>query len=195
MQSGQSPRWRTPNASGPTRAERAYCAEQQSAVGLWLSRLCSRRNDVAKAAHCLTGGRHGKEGSEARRCPQRARPAGKRNLVRRPKASTPTLSAPRKVASRKWMVSGRSQKADKARKARTKKVRSGYGDQGDERPRKSGRRTRRWRIPFDPRMHRAVAAYSGSRRLEQTEEAGRRRAATSWRRRSSETSSCRTTGR
>ena len=67
---------------------------------------------------------------------KRARPAGKRDLVRRPKAS---VYAKRTTPGRfKEMDDvGRSQKADKARKAK-KKVRSGYGDQGDERPRSTG---------------------------------------------------------
>jgi hypothetical protein len=71
---------------------------------------------------------------------KRARPAGKRDLVRRPKASA---YAKRTVRGRFKKIDdvGRSQKADKPRKTK-KKVRSGYGDQGDERPR-SARRTRR----------------------------------------------------
>ena len=71
---------------------------------------------------------------------KRSRPAGKRDLVRRPKASA---YAKRTAGGRfKEMDDvGRSQKADKPRKAK-KTVRSGYGDQGDERPRTS-RKTRR----------------------------------------------------
>ena len=71
---------------------------------------------------------------------KRARPAGKRDLVRRPKASAYAKRTARGRFKEMDDV-GRSQKADKARKAK-KKVRSGYGDQGDERP-KSARRTRR----------------------------------------------------
>ena len=69
-----------------------------------------------------------------------ARPAGKRDLVRRPKASAYAKRTARGRFKEMDDV-GRSQKADKARKAK-KKVRSGYGDQGDDRP-KSARRTRR----------------------------------------------------
>jgi hypothetical protein len=69
-----------------------------------------------------------------------ARPAGKRDLVRRPKASAYAKRTARGRFKEMDDV-GRSQKADKARKVR-KTVRSGYGDQGDERP-KSARRTRR----------------------------------------------------
>jgi hypothetical protein len=71
---------------------------------------------------------------------KRARPAGKRDLVRRPKASAYAKRTARGRFKEMDDV-GRSQKADKPRKAK-KKVRSGYGDQGDERPR-SARRTRR----------------------------------------------------
>src|SRR6187549_3870781 len=72
---------------------------------------------------------------------KRTRPARKRDLVRRPKAS---VYARRTARGRfkEMDVVGRSQKADNSRKAK-KKVRSGYGDQGDERPR-SPRRTRRF---------------------------------------------------
>ena len=75
-----------------------------------------------------------------KRAAKRSRPAGKRDLVRRPKASA---YAKRTAGGRfKEMDDvGRSQKADKPRKAK-KTVRSGYGDQGDERPRTS-RKTRR----------------------------------------------------
>jgi hypothetical protein len=69
-----------------------------------------------------------------------ARPAGKRDLVHRPKASAYAKRTARGRFTEMNDV-GRSQKADKARKAK-QKVRSGYGDQGDERP-KSARRTRR----------------------------------------------------
>jgi hypothetical protein len=71
---------------------------------------------------------------------KRARAAGKRDLVGRPKASAYAKRTARGRFKEMDDV-GRSQKADKARKAR-KKVRSGYGDQGDERP-KAARRTRR----------------------------------------------------
>jgi hypothetical protein len=69
-----------------------------------------------------------------------ARPAAKRDLVRRPKASAYAKRTARGRFKEMDDV-GSSQKAAKARKAK-KKVRSGYGDQGDERP-KSARRTRR----------------------------------------------------
>ena len=71
---------------------------------------------------------------------KRARPAGRRDLVRRPKASAYAKRTPR-GGFKEMDDIGRSQKTDKARTAK-KKVRSGYGDQGDERP-KSARRTRR----------------------------------------------------
>ena len=69
---------------------------------------------------------------------KRARPAGKRDLVSRPKASS---YAKRTAGGRfKEMDDvGRSQKADKPRKAK-KTVASGYGDQGDERPRSTARK-------------------------------------------------------
>jgi hypothetical protein len=69
---------------------------------------------------------------------KRARPAAKRDLIRRPKASA---YAKRTVEGRfKEMDDvGRSQKADKPRKAKTT-VRSGYGDQGDERRQSSRKR-------------------------------------------------------
>jgi hypothetical protein len=71
---------------------------------------------------------------------KRARPAGKRDLVRRPKASGYAKRTARGRFKEMDDV-GRSQKTDKIRRAK-KKVRSGYGDQGDERP-KSTRRTGR----------------------------------------------------
>ena len=71
---------------------------------------------------------------------KRARPAAKRDLVRRPKASAYAKRTARGRFKEMDDV-GRSQKTDKIRKAK-KKVRSGYGDQGDERP-KSTRRTGR----------------------------------------------------
>ena len=76
--------------------------------------------------------------SQKRTTAQRAKSAGKRDLVRRPKAS---VYAKRTARGRfKEMDDvGRSQKADRRRKAK-KKVRSGFGDQGDERP-KLARRT------------------------------------------------------
>jgi hypothetical protein len=70
---------------------------------------------------------------------KRASPAGKRDLVRRPKASAYAKRTARGRFKEMDNV-GRSQKADKVRKAK-KKVRS-YGDQGDKRP-KTARRTRR----------------------------------------------------
>ena len=73
--------------------------------------------------------------SQKRSTAKSTRPAGKRDLVRRPNASS---YAKRTSGGRfKEMDDvGRSQKADKPRKAR-RTVRSGYGDQGDERRRKS----------------------------------------------------------
>jgi hypothetical protein len=71
---------------------------------------------------------------------RRARPAAKRDLVRRPKASAYAKRTARGRFKEMDDV-GRSQKADKPRNAKTR-VRSGYGDQGDERPRTS-KRTRR----------------------------------------------------
>ena len=71
---------------------------------------------------------------------KRASPAGKRDLVRRPKTSAYAKRTARGRFKEMDDV-GRSQKTDKARKAK-KKVRSGYGDQGDKRP-KAARRTRR----------------------------------------------------
>jgi hypothetical protein len=69
-----------------------------------------------------------------------SRPAGKRDLVRRPKASSYAKRTARGRFKEMDDV-GRSQKADKPRKAK-RTVRSGYGDQGDQRPR-STRKTRR----------------------------------------------------
>ena len=70
---------------------------------------------------------------------KRPRPAGKRDLVSRPKASAYAKRTVR--GSFKEMDDvGRSQKADKPRKAK-RTVRTGYGDQGDEQPRAT-RRTR-----------------------------------------------------
>jgi hypothetical protein len=78
--------------------------------------------------------------TRTRAATKRSRPAGKRDLVRRPKASAYAKRTAR-GRFKEMDVVGRSQKADKPRKAK-KRVRSGYGDQGDERPR-SSRRTRR----------------------------------------------------
>ena len=58
-----------------------------------------------------------------------SRPAGKRDLVSRRKASSYAKRSTRGRFKEMDDV-GRSQKSDKRRKA-TKKVRSGYGDQGD----------------------------------------------------------------
>jgi len=71
---------------------------------------------------------------------KRSRPAAKRDLMRRPKASAYAKRTARGRFTEMDDV-GRSQKADRPRKAK-KTVRSGYGDQGDERPRTS-RKTRR----------------------------------------------------
>ena len=84
----------------------------------------NRRDDMAKKAR-------------KRPAAKRARPAGKRDLVRRPKASAYAKRTARGRFKEMDDV-GRSQKADKPRKAK-KTVRSGYGDQGDERPRTSRR--------------------------------------------------------
>jgi hypothetical protein len=78
--------------------------------------------------------------TQKRSSAKRSRPTGKRDLVRRPKASSYAKRTPRGRFKEMDDV-GRSQKADKPRKAK-KTVRSGYGDQGDERPR-STRRGRR----------------------------------------------------
>jgi hypothetical protein len=78
--------------------------------------------------------------SQKRTTTKRARPAAKRDLVRRPKASA---YAKRTTGGRfKEMDDvGRSQKADKPRKAK-RTVSSGYGDQGDK-PRRATPRRRR----------------------------------------------------
>ena len=78
--------------------------------------------------------------SQKRTGAKRSRPAGKRDLVRRPKASAYAKRTARGRFKEMDDV-GRSQKTDKPRKAK-RKVRSGFGDQGDEKPRTS-RRTRR----------------------------------------------------
>ena len=65
---------------------------------------------------------------------KQARPAGKRDLVRRPKATAYAKRTP-KGRFTELDDMGRSQKADRPRAAR-KKVRSGYGDQGDRRTRR-----------------------------------------------------------
>lgn len=71
---------------------------------------------------------------------KQSRPAGKRDLVRRPKASAYAKRTARGRFTEMDDV-GRSQKADKRRKAK-KTARSGYGDQGDQRPRTSRRTSR-----------------------------------------------------
>jgi len=75
--------------------------------------------------------------SQSRKAAKRSRPADKRDLVRRPKASA---YAKRTARGRFKEIDdvGRSQSVDKPRKAK-KTVRSGYGDQGDKRPRRSRR--------------------------------------------------------
>jgi hypothetical protein len=78
--------------------------------------------------------------SRKRATGKRSRPAAKRDLVRRPKASAYAKRTARGRFKEMDDV-GSSQKADKPRKAK-KTVRSGYGDQGDERPWTS-KRTRR----------------------------------------------------
>ncbi len=66
-------------------------------------------------------------------------PAGKRDLVSRPKAS----SYAKRTASGRFKEMddvGRSQKADKPRKAK-RAVRSGFGDQGDQQSRTTRKTT------------------------------------------------------
>jgi hypothetical protein len=77
--------------------------------------------------------------SQKRTTTKRSRSAGKRDLVRRPKASSYAKRTARGRFKEMDDVS-RSQKADKPRKAK-RTVSSGYGDQGD-RPRTT-RKTRR----------------------------------------------------
>ena len=72
-----------------------------------------------------------------RRAHKRARPGAKRDLVRRPKASSYAKRAARGRFKDMDDV-GRSQKSDKPRKAKTT-VRSGYGDRGDENARRARR--------------------------------------------------------
>ena len=71
--------------------------------------------------------------TQKRSSAKRSRPAGTRDLVRRPKASSYAKRTARGRFKEMDDV-GRSQQADKPRKAK-KIVRSGYGDQGDRRPR------------------------------------------------------------
>ncbi len=78
--------------------------------------------------------------SRKRTTRKQSTPAGKRDLVRRPKASAYAKRTGRGRFKEMDDV-GRSQNADKPRKAKTR-VRTGFGDQGDERPRIS-KRTRR----------------------------------------------------
>jgi hypothetical protein len=71
---------------------------------------------------------------------KRTRPAAKRDLVKRPRAS----AYAKRTASGRFKEMddvGRSQKSDKTRRAK-KTVRSGYGDQGDQ-PLRAKRRARR----------------------------------------------------
>ena len=68
---------------------------------------------------------------------KRARPAGKRDLVRRPKASAYAKRTGRGRFKEMDDV-GRSQTSDKPRRAK-KKVKSGYGDAGDKGRAKSSR--------------------------------------------------------
>jgi len=72
--------------------------------------------------------------SQTRKGARRSRAAGKRDLVRRPKASA-YAKRTAKGRFKEMDDVGRSQKADKPRRAR-KTVRSGYGDQGDARSRR-----------------------------------------------------------
>ena len=78
--------------------------------------------------------------SPKRASAKRSRPPAKRDLLRRPKASSYAKRTARGRFKDMDDV-GRSQKADKPRKAK-RRVRSGYGDQGDEGVRTT-RRTRR----------------------------------------------------
>ena len=78
--------------------------------------------------------------SQKRSSANRARPAGKRDLVRRPKAGAYAKRTARGRFKEMDDV-GRSQKADKPRKAK-RTVGSGYGDQGDA-PRRATRKARR----------------------------------------------------
>lgn len=78
--------------------------------------------------------------SQKRTTTKRARPAGKRDLVRRPKAGAYAKRTTRGRFKEMDDV-GRSQKADKPRKAK-RTVSSGYGDQGDKQ-RRGTRKTRR----------------------------------------------------
>jgi hypothetical protein len=96
-------------------------------------------NNVDEEAHRATEDDMAKKAPK-RSVTKRARPAGKRDLVRRPKASAYAKRTARGRFKEMDNV-GRSQKADKPRKAK-RTVRSGYGDQGDERPR-SKRRAQR----------------------------------------------------
>ena len=89
-----------------------------------VERIDQREDDMAKKTQ--------------QRGAKRARRAGKRDLVRRPKASTYAKRTARGRFNEMDDVA-RSQKADKPRKAK-KKVRSGYGDQGDKRRSVRGRR-------------------------------------------------------
>jgi hypothetical protein len=75
--------------------------------------------------------------NQKRATAKRVRPAGKRDLVSRPKAGAYAKRTARGRFKEMDDV-GRSQKVDKAQKAKTK-VRSGYGDQGDQRPRSAAR--------------------------------------------------------
>jgi hypothetical protein len=82
------------------------------------------------------------ETAMAKKSPTRTRAtrstsAGKRDLVRRPKASSYAKRTARGRFKEMDDV-GRSQKADKSRKAK-RTVRSGYGDQGDTRGRTARR--------------------------------------------------------
>ena len=78
--------------------------------------------------------------TQKRATTKRSRPAGKRDLVRRPKASSYAKRTARGRFKEMDDVD-RSQKADRPRKAK-RTVSSGYGDQGDARPRAT-RKTRR----------------------------------------------------
>jgi hypothetical protein len=102
------------------------CAKDEDAKSL-TRQIGQPEVDMAKKAQKRAGGK-------------RARPAGKRDLVSRPKAGAYAKRTARGRFKEMDDV-GRSQKADKPRKAKTR-VRSGYGDQGDKQP-KNVRRGRR----------------------------------------------------
>ena len=137
----------TAASSGIGLALAALCAEQDS-ISSWppigrreTIRPAARRGAVNPRRTPMHEGGDSMVKKTGRRAKaKRSRPAAKRDLVRRSKASA---YAKRTAEGRfKDMDDvGRSQKADKPRKA-NKTVRSGYGDQGDA-PLRGKRRARR----------------------------------------------------